>query len=191
MDGCTGISQTPTPSEGCNHRCLGTKKKHGVVMLAPTHLMLWFDGLFPPKKKNLQAMKGFLSFGGICPANLEPRGYVLTFCWESWILWWIPTKPFFLQAIWFWQKKTLRIQTGIGWSSPIPSQHHYSSNCKNWFKNEKISGPATQHGYHPQITPKSCFLCSSRTPRTFWLFIRSTCNLIKSPQQNGSDGQKW
>ncbi len=52
------IQELPTPSEGCNHRCLDAKK-HGVVMLALTHLMLWFDGLlkvvpthlwiYPPK----------------------------------------------------------------------------------------------------------------------------------------------
>lgn len=89
------------------------------------------------------------------------------------------------------KNKPLRIQTGIGWSSPIPSQDHYSSNCKNWFKNEKYQVLLPNTGIILRSPQSHVFLCSSWTPRTYWLFVPSTCNVIKSPQQNGSDGQKW
>ena len=151
MDGCTGISQTPTPSEGCNHRCLGTQKKHGVVMLAPTHLMLWFDGLFQHTGN-----EGISFIWGMCPANLEPRGYVL------------PPSLSFRKPFGF--GKTNAKNPDRHWlikphSFPRPLLIKLQELIQKW----KISGPATQHGYHPQIT-KVMFFCAVPGPHGLFDF---------------------
>lgn len=119
----------------------------------------------------LAPTQDFFHLGGCALQIWCSRGYVLTLCWESWILWWIRSKPFFSQAIWFWQKKQTAKNPDRHWlikphSFPRPLLIKLQELIQKW----KISGPATQHGYHPQITPKSCFFVQFLDPTDLLTF---------------------